>query len=109
LFAIESEMATGVAKGLVGQLSEEMAGSLTVPASRNAEAYELYLRGASAMQANTSEANSTALAYFDRALKLDQNLSEAMIGIGAVNLSRCFFGSGGPRELEVAYRSFERA
>jgi TolB-like protein/tetratricopeptide (TPR) repeat protein/predicted Ser/Thr protein kinase len=110
LFAIETEIATGVARGIFGDVSRDAVGALAAPASHSVEAYEHYLRGAEAMQTSTPEANATALAFFERALELDSNLADAMVGVGAVHVNRYFFGwEGGQQNLDAARRWFDRA
>lgn len=110
IFAVQKEIALGVAMGLMGRLTGQDEAVLTRPAARNVEAYEYYWRGAEEMRADTPEANSTALAYFKRALAIDPDLIDAIVGVGAVHVNRYFYGwEGGFRNIGLADEQFRRA
>ena len=109
LFAIERKLAVAVTEGLYGRVTGEANRMLSVPSAQSAEAYEHYLKGANAVQEGTSEANSRALAFFERANELDPQLADAYVGAGAAHRSRNFFGWGGGDELDFAERSYRKA
>jgi len=110
VFAVQKRIALGVASGLMGQLSGEDEAILAQPPAGSPKAYRYYLQGTDAIHTETPEANSTALAYFEKALALDPELTDALVGVGAVHVNRYFYGwEGGFRNLELADESFRRA
>ncbi len=110
LFAIEGGLARAIAARLLRNVQESTAGMLASPASKSLEAYEFYLKGSEAMQTDTPEANSRAIAYFEKALELDPDLADAMVGVGAVLMNRYFFGwDAGWNTLQRSKQYFEKA
>jgi tetratricopeptide (TPR) repeat protein len=110
LFGVERRIAMGTATKLKGRLTGHEEEELARPAARSAPAYELYLRGAFAMQSGGKEANALALEFFRKAVNLDPTLGEAYVGIGAVQSDRYFRGGeGGYRSLQEAEESYRRA
>ena len=110
LLGIERELATAVAEGLLGRVSQTTEQVLAIPPAQSAEAFELYLRGGDALQTSTPEANRRALAFFERAVELDPKFADGFVGIGAVHANRHFFGwEGGQRSLDLAEENFQKA
>jgi serine/threonine protein kinase/TolB-like protein len=110
LFGIERDLAVLVAKGLLGDVPNSVELALSVPPARSAEAYNLYLMGADALQISTPDAARRALAFFERAVELDPTFADGFVGIGAVHANRHFFGwEGGQRSLGLAEENFDRA
>jgi TolB-like protein len=79
VFAIQSEIARAVAGAVTGRLLPQEQASLARMPTRDAVAYDLYLRGVGA--ANTfSEAGIRAgLDYFDRAIARDSSFADAYV------------------------------
>jgi TolB-like protein len=109
LFAIERALAVAVTEGLFGRVTGQANRVLSVPSAQSADAYEFYLKGANAMQEETPEATSRALAFFERAQQLDPQLADAYVGAGAAHKSRNYFGWGSGAELDQAEADFEKA
>jgi TolB-like protein/tetratricopeptide (TPR) repeat protein len=110
LIGIEHQLAVSVTQGLFGKVSGEADRVLSVPASHNPDAYQHYLMGANAMQEQTPEANSRALAFFDRAIALDPQLVDAYIGAGAVHHVQFMFGwEGGQQSLDLSIERHRKA
>jgi TolB-like protein len=83
IFAVQSEIATAVALGLMSRFAREGAGPDTVAASvaggtRNLEAYDAYLRGRALYDLSADEASErAALAQFDAAIAADPGYAAA--------------------------------
>ena len=72
IFAIQDEIASAV----VNALQVELLGDTQTPVSqRNAEAYDLYLKGLRARHLGGPENMQEALGYFERSLELDPELA----------------------------------
>lgn len=110
LQAMERRIALEVASRMRGTLVAEERGALSKPTSSSDKAYDLYRRGAYALQVGSRRSTNEALEAFVRALELDPNLGPAHVGVGAAYSQRYFFGwEGGRSNLEAARASFERA
>ena len=77
ILAIESEIASQVANAITGQLLPDERARLTRQPTRNAEAYDLYLRALEAANAWSEQGPRAALAYLDRAIALDSSFAPA--------------------------------
>lgn len=107
---VERTISEGLGRAIAGGLTQAEREALQEPAARSVDAYELYLRGAMALQRETEEANDQAYEYFQRAVDIDPQLHAARIGMGAVHLNRYFFGwQGGYSNLHQAERLFRSA
>jgi len=109
IFRVQRRIATGAANSLKRNLTGEQVAVLAEPESLSVDAYDFYLQGAHIMQDGGEEATSVASDYFTRALELDPNLTDAHIGIGAVETDRYYYGWGEWQNLENARASFEAA
>lgn len=110
ILEIEREISEGLGRVVAGGLSLAEREALAQPAARSVDAYELYLKGAIALQGETEEENDRAYELFRRALEIDAKLNAARIGMGAVHLNRYFFGwQGGYSNLERAEELFRSA
>lgn len=79
VFAIESEIAVGVAQALQARLNSSEEQALSAKATTNPEAYDAYLRGV-AFQGRVRTSNNLLLkaaGYFEQAVKLDPNFAAA--------------------------------
>ncbi len=97
IFAIQDEIATAIATKLRGTFPVESNEPLVKRHTRNAEAYELYLRGRHAWQKFGSDLY-VALKYFERAAALDSEFAQAHAGIADVYGTLGFTAAMRPRE-----------
>jgi len=80
IFAVQDEIARTIAEQLQSTLVVDRKTPLVKRHTANTEAYELYLRGRSCMYQRIERSFETALAYFDRAVKLDPDFALAHAG-----------------------------
>lgn len=110
LFLVQTRIAQGVAARLVPGLTGEAAATLAKTESSSTEAYDIYLQGASHLLDGDRQSTEAALGYFTRAVKIDPDLTEAHVGLGAVYLERFWSGwGGGPGNLGLAEKAFQKA
>jgi protein kinase/serine/threonine-protein kinase len=110
IFLMQRRIAVGVATKLKGRLTGQQEQVLAKPTSHSAEAYEYYLRGNAALGQGGKEANRLALELFQKALKIDAELAEALAGVGQVRYNQYYYGwQGEQRNLQEAETSFEKA
>ena len=84
--AMQSEAARAIAKKIRVKLSPQEEERLASARPVNAEAYELYLRGRSALESLTTAGKETALRLFEQATALDPAYARAHAGIARVYL-----------------------
>jgi eukaryotic-like serine/threonine-protein kinase len=89
VFAIENEIATQISENLRLKISGQEKESLTRGATRNAEAYRLYLRGRFFWNKRTEQGIQKGIEYFRRAIEEDPNFAAAYVGIAE---SYCVLG-----------------
>lgn len=110
LLSVQADLATSVAERLKGRVTLEEKNQLAVPAARNGEAWEFYLRGAEYLTTGDPKEFAKAESFFDHALELDPQLAEAHVGLGAIH-NATYFGQLGPgeRDLEISREHFDKA
>ena len=81
VFAIENEIATQISENLRLKLSGEEKQSLTRGATRNPEAYRLYLQGRFFWNKRTGDSIRKGIEYFRRAIDVDPAYAGAYVGI----------------------------
>ncbi|HEY6050123.1 MAG TPA: tetratricopeptide repeat protein, partial [Thermoanaerobaculia bacterium] len=81
VFEIENEIATQISENLRLKLTGDEKQSLTRGATRNAEAYRLYLQGLFFWNKRTGEGIRKGIEYFRRAIDADPGYAEAYVGI----------------------------
>ena len=81
VFAIQSEIAQGVAKGLSAKLSSLTKSRLNEVPTQNIEAYNLYLKGNFEIQKVTPESLETGLEMMKLAIQLDPDFALPYLGI----------------------------
>jgi len=81
VFAIENEIATQISENLRLKLSGEEKQSLTRGATRNAEAYRLYLQGRFYWNKRTGDGIRKGIEYFRRAIEVDPSYAGAYAGM----------------------------
>jgi TolB-like protein len=109
VFEVQRRIALGAARSLKRELSREEETALAVPESRSAEAYDQYMQGAHVFQQGGEEASEIASRYFDRALAVDPDLSEAHMALGAVHYARYYYGWGGDDSFDEAQARYRAA
>ena len=92
---MQTRIAQGVARNLGHALTGNEAAILAKTESSSAEAYDLYLQGADHLLEGDRQSTNAAFGYFERALEIDPDLTEAHVGLGAVHLERFWSGWGG--------------
>jgi TolB-like protein/Flp pilus assembly protein TadD len=92
IFAVESEMAKGIAESLQAKLTGHEEQALAVKPTNNPEAYDAYLRGLvfDARFAYSSDAPKKAIDSYERAVQLDPNFALAWARLSAANAASYF-------------------
>lgn len=109
VFALQRNVATGVAMYLSGGLTEAERNGLGADPSPSPDAYEYYLRGSNCLRAQDRRSVSLAGPHFEKALELDPNLAAAWVGRGTIEAHLHFRGHGGVAALDEAERAFRHA
>ena len=91
IFAIQDEVALAVTEKLKVTLLEAEKTKITKTATRNTEAYELYLKGRFYVNRRGSSI-ATGIHYFERAIALDPQFALAHTGYADANLMAAFYG-----------------
>lgn len=87
IFAVQDSISHAVARALSLRLSGEEATGLTRRDTKNAQAYQLYLKGRYFRMKRTADGLTTAVEHFEQAIKLDPNYAVAYAGLGDSFLS----------------------
>lgn len=107
LLTLQEELSTTVREGLLPALgaSTPMFASATRP--RNADAYDLYLRGSSLP--HDPEPNSTAVTMLEHAVELDPNFAPAWDALGLRYYYDAAYAGGGNDVYDKAIAAYEKA
>jgi len=81
LLGLQRELSAAIAQQIRLQLSPDRVDSLTRRQTRNADAYDLYLRGRNFLNLRTPAATQKAIEYFDQATRLDPQYALAWAGL----------------------------
>src|SRR4029078_11593185 len=79
IFALQDKMASSIVGALVPSLQKAEIERARHKATKNLDAYDLYLRGLAEFYSGTRQGNDEALKLADRALQLDANFVSAAI------------------------------
>jgi serine/threonine protein kinase len=114
VFAVESEISQEIAEALQANLSPSESPALASVATRDPEAYDLFLRGEyevhQAESRQDADAYDRAEAFYRQALARDPNFAQAAAGLARARLLRHWDVSPlAPRELEEVKSIIDRA
>jgi TolB-like protein/Tfp pilus assembly protein PilF len=114
VLAVESEVSQEVAEALQANLSPGESHALASAGTRDAEAYDLFLRGEYEFHQSESrqdaDANNRAEEFYRQALARDPNFAEAAVGLARSRLRRhWFFSPLTPSELKNVTSLIDRA
>jgi len=90
IFAVESEIAKGVAAALQAKLTGREERALAVKPTNNPEAYDAYLRGLAFQARSAPYPSSQAIGFYERAVELDPNFALAWARLSRVDAHRYF-------------------
>ncbi|HEX3558881.1 MAG TPA: tetratricopeptide repeat protein [Pyrinomonadaceae bacterium] len=113
LIALQDKIAQHIAQGLnVEQQASQVPG--TAATTRNAAAYEEYLRGRDnfarfLFHTLDSADCDKSVEHFQHAIRLDPSFALAHSGLGACFANKVLKGLGGPEDYELAENAFARA
>ncbi|MBC7929880.1 MAG: protein kinase, partial [Rubrivivax sp.] len=113
IIALQDMIAQRIAKGLnVDQQTSQV--PTPTPTTRNAAAYEEYLRGRDffakfLFHTLDPEDSDKAVEHFQHAIRLDHTFALAHSGLGASFANRVLKGLGGADDYELAENAFSRA
>ena len=109
VFKVQDDIANAVVQALQisllgGPLTRQKGGT------QNLEAYQLFLRGGSAMSQNNKTSLAAANGYLDKAVKLDPDFAQAWVLLAQVTLVQASTGTMPPKEgLERARQLAQQA
>jgi TolB-like protein len=115
VLGVESEVSQEIAEALQANLSPSESHALASAGTRDAEAYDLFLRGEYEFRQAESSLNRGAVlnradAFYRQALTRDPNFAEAAAGLACSRLSQHWFVSPlAPAELEEVKSIIDRA
>jgi serine/threonine-protein kinase len=113
IIALQDKIAQRIAQGLNVEQQPSQVPTPT-PTTRNAAAYEEYLRGRDYFAKflfhtlNSADCDA-AVEHFQHAIRLDPTFALAHSGLGACFANKVLKGLGGPDDYELAENAFSRA
>lgn len=110
IFAVESEIATRVARALQATLTEPEQNALAARPTDNDDAYELYLRGRFSWNKRTGDDLLKAIDYFEQAIRQDPKFAVAYAGLANAYVLLSGYAAASPKEsLPKARAAAEKA
>lgn len=114
IIALQDTIAQRIVEGLRLELSPAEQVGIAKAATKNAAAYEQYLRGRDLFarfifRSTLPEDCAAAIQHFDSAIQLDPGFALAYDGLGACYVNRVFKGFGGAEDYERAESAFGKA
>jgi len=109
VFAVQDEIAARVADALRGALSEPLRRQQRQAATRNVEAYDLYLRGRQLFYQSSRQGMRRARALFEQALALDGSYALAWAGIADCSTHMATWWGNDAEEVRRADEASRRA
>lgn len=86
IFAVQSDIASAVARALEAQLGASTLGRTRRGPTSNVAAYELYLRGNDPSMTRSDSSVRLALGYFEQAIALDPHYAAAYAGLARMQM-----------------------
>ena len=99
LLGLQQELSTAIAGQVRLRLSPERRDALTRRQTRNADAYDLYLRGRGFANQRTPATTGRAIEFFQRAVAIDPGYALAWSGLADVYSASPINGDADPREM----------
>jgi TolB-like protein len=94
LFAIQTEIATAIAKALAATLSPDEKARLESTPTDNLTAYEFFLKGRRVMHTRHPDDLATSIAMFEEAVALDSNFAPALAQLASAKILLAQYGGG---------------
>ncbi len=99
IFAIQDDIAARILEVLKLKLG---AGVRSDPTTRNAKAYEYFLRARGYMMTMVSQDSTRAISLFQKAVELDPLFVRAWIGLAEISAEQALFNSGGDDARQIS-------
>ena len=107
LISLQEDLAANVKTGLLPALGSQAAMLASTTQPRNADAYDLYLRGAALP--HDPEPNSTAVVMLEHSVELDPKFAPAWDALGLRYYYDATYGDGGVAAFDKAADAYEKA
>lgn len=107
LISLQEELSAHVRQGLLPALGSATGMLATATQPRNADAYDLYLRGAALP--HDAEPNSTAIVMLEHSVDLDANFAPAWDALGLRYYYDASYAGGGIAAFDKSAAAYERA
>ena len=99
IFALQDAISNKITQTLAFELKKSELEQLTSRPTKNAEAYEKYLRGRFYQSQNTEQGLTRSIEFYEQAIALDTNFAEPYAGIADANLLLYNFSLRSPNEI----------
>ncbi len=109
IFAVQDEVASAVITALKGRVLAEQTAVHTANATRDPEAYDLYLRGRFHWSRRNAADLTTAIGLFESAIARDSNFALAWTGLADAWVTSAFWSGNATAALPRARAAVERA
>ena len=109
IFAVETEVAQKIAHSLEAHLTGGERREIATVPTRNAQAYDAYLRGRMLVIRQSEEDVKKAAAFLQQAIELDPEYAEAWAQLSIAESELYFYGEETTERLERARRAAETA
>jgi serine/threonine protein kinase/Tfp pilus assembly protein PilF len=110
IFAVESEIAKGIAESLQAKLTGREEQALAVKSTNNPEAYDVYLRGLAFQARSYVSPSLEAAGFYERAVQLDPNFAVAWARLSRQDAGLYFDRvDATPARRDAAKRALENA
>ena len=97
IFAVQDEIAVNIATALFGELGVDALPEQRFRGTRNIDAYSFYLRGLEKLNLIGLSEKTEAGPFFERAIALDPEFSDAWVGLAITESIQRYTGLGAPK------------